>query len=739
MDVRKDLDEYTQIMQQQKRVLQDAKKKQGQYPRDRKGRDIMLFEFTMASVANTQRAGSEDTQTIHSSFVPPAYPPCTTSLGDLKPIAIEGLRLETHHRGCYLILRAITPPNRMTAILVLVEDEHGDVTLLQLYQQEDEASRPASTVVDKGSVLLIKEPFFKITASGDYSLRVDHLSDIIFLGNNDSRIPQSWRQGLFKSGRSADSLKLEGNGFIGKGEYWRAIDKYSDALAHPATPDEIQVIKRNRSLAYLKTRQYDAALSDTGFPDFGVEASEKALFRAAEALYHLTRYEECCSVLEKLCRLFPNNKEAVAAHTRARNRVRESSTGEFDFRLLQAEARKRIPPHLDHGTYIGPVTVKKAKGKGRGLFTTASMKAGDLVLCEKAFCHAHVDEPGKGNAKVTLLMNVETERAFMGGQAHLIQLITQKLYKSPSMAAAFTELHHGDYKAVDKMFVDEQPVVDTFLVERTMALNVFGCPVTSLKSHSDVMSSKLSKRDSVFDSCGIWIKASYINHSCLGNVRRSFIGDMMIVRACKNLEAGVELAFPYEAPRGDYVPQVEQKFKNWGFICRCALCEDIKTTKPSEVAKRRSLLDQLDRLCKAGLTAHNVPTKLERLIMALDETYKRPAEEVPRLLLLDPQLLLTRVYMEKLNPTKVLESVAKTLHTQGFIVTGLDQTRSALVIHKWGHIMDHMLEIFLHGQSAFEQLRIWEKSKQAEQYARVAYRILVGEEASFNRTCNTEL
>jgi TolA-binding protein len=69
-------------------------------------------------------------------------------------------------------------------------------------------------------------------------------------------------------------------------------------------------MKRNRSLAYLKTKHYNAALSDTSFPDFGEEASEKALFRAAETLYNLTRYEECCNVLEKVCDLFPTNKEA---------------------------------------------------------------------------------------------------------------------------------------------------------------------------------------------------------------------------------------------------------------------------------------------------------------------------------------------------------------------------------------------------------------------------------------------
>ncbi|KAL1799689.1 hypothetical protein ACET3X_000031 [Alternaria dauci] len=734
MDVCKDLDEYTQVMQQNMRILQNAKKRHGQLPHDRKGRDIMLLEFMMASMATAQRTGRKDTRNISSSFVPPAYPPCTTSLENLEPIKIEDLRLETHHRGRYLLLRVITPPNRMTGILVLVEDEYGDVAMLQLYQQGDEVSRPATSVVDKGIVLLVKEPFFKITASGDYSLRVDHLSDIVFLTSHDTRIPRSWQRRSLEVGKSANTLKLEGNSHVGKGEYWQAIEKYSDALVHPATPNEIDLIKRNRALAYLKTKQYDAALSDTGFPDFGKEPSEKALFRTAEALYHLRRYESCRDVLELLCTLFPSKNEATAALVRAKHRCDEARTGQFDFKLLSAEAKKHSPPHLDHATYIGPVEVRKVNGKGRGLFATKPMKAGDLVLCEKAFSHAHVDDEQKGNANVTLLMNVETNKGFMGGQADLIQLITQKLFKNPSIAPEFTDLYHGDYKAVDIKSVDGQPVIDTFLVERTMSLNVFGCPLTSLNSYNEVTSNTFSKKNSNFHSCGIWIKASYINHNCLGNVRRSFIGDMMIVRAAKDLDADTELMFPYEAPDGIYSPKAERKFKNWGFVCKCALCEDIKATKSSELTKRKNLFDQLDSLCKSGLIRQDMPTKFERSLKALNETYSRPAEEVPRLLLWDPQLLLTRIYMGMPDVTKGLDSARKTLQSLGFVVTGLDRTPEALVILKWGQIVDHLVEVFLHARSALEQLGLWGKSEQAKQYARVTYRILVGEDASFEQT-----
>lgn len=241
------------------------------------------------------------------------------------------------------------------------------------------------------------------------------------------------------------------------------IARYSNALSQSVNSCEIDVIKRNRSLAYLKIRRYDAALSDTGFPDFGDEHSEKALFRAAEALYHLTRFEECCKVLEMLRKDFPDNKQAIVVLDRARRRRAEKVSGNFDFKLLQAEAKKYRPPHLDHATYVGPVEVRRTISKGRGLFVTKPIKVGDLILCEKAFSHAYVDDTDNANASLTFLMNPETNKGFMGGQADLIRMIVQKLYNNPSMASSFTELHHGTYRAANVPYVDEQPVVDTYV------------------------------------------------------------------------------------------------------------------------------------------------------------------------------------------------------------------------------------------------------------------------------------
>jgi hypothetical protein len=265
-----------------------------------------------------------------------------------------------------------------------------------------------------------------------------------------------------------------------------------------------------------------------------------------------------------------------------------------------------------------------------------------------------------------------------------------------------------------------------------MALNVFGCPVSSLSIHRDVINNKTQEK-SEFHSCGIWTKASYINHSCIGNVCRSFIGDMMIIRAAKDLEAGTELVFPYEV--SDETTKTEQKFKTWGFVCSCARCEDIKSTKASVLINRQNLQRQLKNLCDSFSHVYDIPTKkMERLLKALNETYTLPAEDVPRLSLWDPQLLLTRIYMGRANFAKGLTSVGNVLDSLGFAYAGLDGTLTDFELTRWGQVVDHLVEVFLQARTGFSMLGLEKKSKQAEHFARLAYLVLVGEHASFDQT-----
>lgn len=226
MDVHRaaDLEQYTQLISRQQGILRKAKARRGQRPRDRKSRQDAYSEFMLALLLKGgQREG---THMIHSSFIPPSYPPCIVPLAELRQVTIKDLQLEIHHRGTYIVLRSITPPRRMTAIMALMEDQMEDAVLLQLYQQEDENSRKAADIVDVGTILLVKEPYFKVMADGEYGVRVDHISDVVRLEDGNDMIPDKWRLHLNETTSTAESLKLRGNAAVGEHKYREAITEY---------------------------------------------------------------------------------------------------------------------------------------------------------------------------------------------------------------------------------------------------------------------------------------------------------------------------------------------------------------------------------------------------------------------------------------------------------------------------------------------------------------------------------
>lgn len=81
----------------------------------------------------------------------------------------------------------------------------------------------------------------------------------------------------------------------------------------------------------------------------------------------------------------------------------------------------------------------------------------------------------------------------------------------------------------------------SFLVERIVSLNVFGCPLSSVNEHKDLLSKQ--SKETAYHSCVVWTQALYINHSCTSTASRAFIGDMMIISATRDLEAGSEVTF----------------------------------------------------------------------------------------------------------------------------------------------------------------------------------------------------
>lgn len=203
--------EYLQVLCRQKCTLANAQSVKGHPFRAKASGDEVITRFMLHKMSFRTPLGYG---TIQSSFVPPAYTPSIASLSDLKKVMIANLTLQTHHRGFYVLLRAVTPPNAMTAIMVIAEDEDGNALVLQLYNQEKDLAEDGRLV--EGTVMIVKEPYLKGLSDGGYGIRVDHLSDVKFLPEHESRASRLEKKRQ-ESRRLRQRLENKGQRVIQKG------------------------------------------------------------------------------------------------------------------------------------------------------------------------------------------------------------------------------------------------------------------------------------------------------------------------------------------------------------------------------------------------------------------------------------------------------------------------------------------------------------------------------------------
>lgn len=246
------LPEHFHHIQEQKKRIRNAHAQKGQRPA-RQPRWAMVSQFLL-SMGSAARARGSDQTYIGTSFVPSPYPPCVKAAGELTKTGIDDLVLETQHRGKYLLLRCITPQDRMTAVMAIVEDENGDTILLQLYHQEEADENPKD-ILKEGVVLLLKGPYLKFTANGGYGLRVDHLSDVEFLPPGDKRIPGRWEQ-TPRENDTAIAWKIKGNEDFKESSYRAAIQTQVVSIHTPEsisltevpdTPEDLNAHQRMNS------------------------------------------------------------------------------------------------------------------------------------------------------------------------------------------------------------------------------------------------------------------------------------------------------------------------------------------------------------------------------------------------------------------------------------------------------------------------------------------------------------
>lgn len=273
-----------------------------------------------------------------------------------------------------------------------------------------------------------------------------------------------------------------------------------------------------------------------------------------------------------------------------------------------------------------------------------------------------------------------------------------------------------------------------------MDANAFGCAPSAVQDHfEETLYARegvaVNKDKYTYHSCGVWRITSHINHSCYSNAHRSITGDMLTLRATQDIPANTEVTISYKPPVPDF-DEERIRFRSWGFVCRCVLCEDdhgtCKGTHDSRKDLHKAALVYIRRS-----SASNATSKLESIATSLADTYTQPAAKAPRIILFNLLFDLARIYLRKKQPGNAVTSALRTFQALGYVIEGGSpdtETDTSLVVKRWGLFQNSLIECWIILVLAYSDLAKPGLSGQAEMYAKMSYKMSVGEDESFDET-----
>lgn len=351
---------------------------------------------------------------------------------DLTPencISIADLKLSIDRpiHGKYFLCRTIMPPHKMTSIMTVVDDPDGTLAVRLALYNFTHATQNLEKVLPIGIILAIKSPWFKSTADGGLTVRVDNPGDVVMMTDKEmsklhpnlcwkGEIPQEYlsRAITYTKAKPEDKIpetdhkflefKNLGNTSFVEKQYVDAIRYYSQAL--DIDGEDLDILA-NRAAAFNNLRCYRKAMEDLTLVLKLDSTHVKGIYRMVKSLWGLQKYAEALDLLQTKfmeannTRKLKRNKDLKQMKNTAEILLQQSKTGEFDVvELLKVSDGKES---IDVAEFFGPVpmTPEVADKKGRGLVAREDIKPGQLLICSKAYAF-HVLEKTEDQFQISV-------------------------------------------------------------------------------------------------------------------------------------------------------------------------------------------------------------------------------------------------------------------------------------------------------------------------------------------------
>eukprot|EP01038_Epipyxis_sp_PR26KG_P015582 gene15582-21046_t len=343
---------------------------------------------------------------------------------------------------------------------------------------------------------------------------------------------------------SAEEYKALGDKCFAAQFYNEAIDYYSDAIKKSREMDIL--LRSNRAISFIYVHNFEAALLD------------------------------CDTILK-----------VDPVHQKASNRREQAIAGLNDQRnqLLGIYNYNTLPftPELQSyvNDYYGPIEIRYAGSKGRGIFVTRDIKIGELLFVEKAICFRHFSEKCE-----VIASNFERKSITKESGYKLVSDLVIKAHSNSSINSKLSYLFHDKnipitiIPSMDWFRTNCFPITSTVSAKRVDGIILsnsfsFSFKKSPTKAEREAMSMSLSvgvdiktfyegavkrhkkqlsdnprlinDKNELRQNSGsaLWVVGSFMNHSDKPNVHNEFFGSLLVVHALKPLNIGEEIFISY--------------------------------------------------------------------------------------------------------------------------------------------------------------------------------------------------
>lgn len=416
----------------------------------------------------------------------------------------------------------------------------------------------------------------------------------------------------------ARGWKMKGNQLVKRGRFQEAVEAYGTAIHYIlgyAYGNEklLASLYRKRAEVLFELQLYQEARREAE-TSLSIFSSDKTFFILATILLQLRSYSKA---LQNIQQIQERGPRAQTLFLQLRTCDDEYRNGEYNTIKIAEEAQ--IDDCVVHADYVSPTVELRGGGMAsRGLFAATDIPAGTLLLANKAVLCVYADEISKTSAN---------------GQSDEDELFDEVRAKFVSKLEKM--LHNGTARRVLQLAGGSQ-AGDTSNIDLRRD-DVYDHPIHFITSHikdivqrnsfggtqrSQFLAQAALDQNSQLSKTGggaLFYAPSFLNHSCLPNTTYFTIGDMMFVKANRDISKDDELLIHYlHAERMTEADRDETLQRVWGFSCQCELCESERDE--SEPCSTAQVI--LDKAISAAESASSPEQSLKKLFAAKKKLYQ---------------------------------------------------------------------------------------------------------------------